>query len=491
MDGPSFLIKIDGDAHPRRGPRGAIATPAAYETSCHGLAPPLIIPNSSMEEANRIANKRSSALRYGARASIVGPVFGQISWTAIDETLIGLANFGANLVLARWLTPLEYGGYMTASALFWIVASAHGGFLPEPMMVFGAGRFHDRLSSYFATVVALHWSVSTVIAGGLAAVGLGLTLWGSQVSGSSVFGYALAAPVVLFLGLLRRTFYVRSVPRSAAGASMIYLVGTLVIVYAVYSVGALSPFTAALTMAGASALAIGAMIATRPVRLWSPCRGQTLREVAAAHWGYGRWAVTTGILMWVPGSIYFLIVPLLAGLEANAALSALRTLVLPALHLNTAFTLLLVPAFARVRQSERAKSPVWIALVALVLAAAVYVLLIGLLGRPLMDLLYRGQYTQYAPLSWLIGLIALPAAAIAVLGSALRACERPDRVLWAYVLSTIVTCIFGIPVVAAWGLLGAILGLLAGYLTTMLVMLWWVLRPDMWAEPRVITKLTA
>ena len=126
----------------------------------------------------------------------------------------------------------------------------------------------------------------------------------------------------------------------------------------------------------------------------------------------------------------------------------------------------------------------WVALIVLVAGAIFYTLVVGLFGGPVMDLVYRGRYTQYSHLAWLVGLIVLPSAAIAVLGSALRAYERPDLVLWAYVASTAVTCVFGVAAVATLGLLGAILGLLAGYVTTMLVMFWWMLRPDLWPEPR-------
>jgi O-antigen/teichoic acid export membrane protein len=78
-----------------------------------------------------------------------------------------------------------------------------------------------------------------------------------------------------------------------------------------------------------------------------------------------------------------------------------------------------------------------------------------------------------------------------VFGSALRAYERPDRVLMAYVFSTAVTCIFGVAAVATWGLLGAILGLLGGYLTTMLAMFWWVLHTDSRREPGAAANLSA
>lgn len=442
-----------------------------------------------MQDRNEVGPREAPTLGGGRRASVAwfGRVIGQISWTMIDQALLGLSNFAATLILARWLTPIEYGGYTAASAVFWIVITAYHGLLTEPMMVFGSGRFRDRLSSYFAILAVFHCCISAIISAGLACVGLALMSWASTGSGSGMLGYALATPLILLLSLFRQAFYVESVPRLAAGASTIYMVGMLAIMYTLYRSAALSSFTAPLAAAGASALAIGSIIGWRRIRLWPPWRGDFVKEVADAHWRYSRWAVVTGILTAVPASLYYLIVPLLAGLEANAALRALTILVIPPGQAYSAFTLLLVPAFARMRQRGWAASWVWKALIVLVAGGCLYALLIVEFGRPLMDLLYRGRYTQYADFAWLVGLIALPSAAIAALGSALRAYERPDRVLWAYVVSTAVTCVFGVVAVASWGLLGAILGMLGGYVTTAVVMLFWVLRADAWAGPRMAT----
>jgi O-antigen/teichoic acid export membrane protein len=414
-------------------------------------------------------------------------ITGQVFWTIVDQGLLGLSNFGANLVLARWLTPGEYGGYAAASAVFWLVGGAHGGVLTDPMMVFGSGRFRDRLSSYFAVLAVIHWCVSAMIAVGLAAAGLALLCWGSKASGAGMLGYAAAAPVILFQLLFRRTFYVQLIPRLAAIAGGVYLVGMFAIMYLLYRSAALSAFTAPLAAAGASVLAIGGIMAMGHVKLWSPRQGGFMRQVATAHWRYGRWSLVTAIVSWAPGSLYYLIVPSLVGLDANGALNALIILTVPAAQVYMAFTFLLVPTFGRMRRRGSAAPLVWKALGVLVASACLYALLIFMFGQPLMDLLYRGRYTQYARFAWLIGLIAPPTAAIAVLGSVLRACERPDRVFWAYVMSTAVTCVFGVAAVAIWGLLGAVLGLLGGYVTTMLAMLWWVLRTDAWPQLRTAT----
>ena len=63
--------------------------------------------------------------------------------------------------------------------------------------------------------------------------------FGSTASGWSMLGYALATPVVLLLGLLRASFYVQSLPRLAASAGGVYMVGMLAIMYALYRSAAL------------------------------------------------------------------------------------------------------------------------------------------------------------------------------------------------------------------------------------------------------------
>lgn len=436
----------------------------------------------------KTATKEGKALAVGKRPRISwsSRALGQVSWTIIDQALLGLSNFAATLVLARWLIPIDYGGYTVATAVFWMIMAPYSGLLHEPTLVFGSSRFHDRLPSYTAVLAIFHCCISAIIAGGFAAAGLCLVFWGSKISGFSLLGYALAAPVVLLLPLLRLILYVRSAPRRAAGAAGVYMAGMLSILYLLYRSAALSAFTAPLATAGASGLAIACMIAGRRFELSSLWQDREFaRRVLSAHWHYGRWAAVTQTLEAFPSSFYYFLVPLLVGLEANAALRVLMVLIMPAIQANLGCRLLLVPALGRIRQHGSAAPVVWKALIVVVGGACLYALLIAEFGRPLMDLLYRGRYTEYAHFAWLIGLIPLPFAAMDVLASALRAHERPDCVLWANVISTVVTCTFGGAAVAIWGLLGAILGLLGGYVTTMLVMAWWILHTHAWAGPRM------
>jgi O-antigen/teichoic acid export membrane protein len=411
-------------------------------------------------------------------AGALGRVVGQASWATIDQALFSASGFAVNLILALWVTPEEYGGYMAASAVFWIALSFHDGLVIQPMMVFGSGRFHDRPNSYLAMLVTFHWCVSAIISAAFAIGGLTLIACGARTAGSGVLGFAAAAPSILLLWLVRRRFYVWSHPRLAAGACALYVVGVLVIVLALHDSGMLSSFTAALAAGGASALAVAAAVATRGFRLRLSRRGDPLREVAIVHWRYGRWAVLTGVAGWARGGVYYIVVPALAGLEANASLNVLWNLTMPAVLLNFAATALLVPAFIRARQHRRARSLMWVVLLVLMAGMALYALLVALFGEMLIDLVYRGRYSQYAHLAWLMGLILLPTAAITTFSAFLRAHERPDRELSANLCATAVACL-GIIGIEAWGLVGAITGLLASGVTSMLVLLWWVKRIDL------------
>jgi O-antigen/teichoic acid export membrane protein len=421
------------------------------------------------------SGKPARAVGPPTAARTIGRLVGRASWAILDQGLYSATTFATNLVLALWVAPAEYGGYMAATAIFWIALNVHDGLLIQPMMVFGSSRYHDRPTAYLAVLMVFQWCISVIVSAGLAVGGLALVFWGPRTAGFGLLGYAAAAPLVHLLWLVRRRFYVWSDPRLAAATCAIYAAGVPAIVFALHRSDLLSSFTAPLAAGGASALAIAAITGARGFGLRWSWRGDLLREAAAAHWRYGRWAVLAGVAWWAWGSPYYLVVPVLVSLEANAALNVLSNLVMPAIMLNAALVPLLVPAFSRARQDRHSASLMWLVSLVLMAGAALYSLLVGLFGGTVIDLVYRERYSQYAHLAWLIGLMVLPTAASTAFSAFLRGHERPDRELSANVWAAAVSglCIFAIPL---WGLRGAIIGLLAGSTTTMLVRLWWVLR---------------
>ena len=393
-------------------------------------------------------------------------------WAVLDQGLFALSNFALNILLARWLSPQDYGAFTVGFTIFLLLGTIHTALLTEPMLVFGPGKFKDRFSEYLGLLIYGHSGITLLGSVLLLLTGLGFVLYGSREVAYALFGLALSAPFMLFLWLMRRACYVRLQPCLAAFAGGIYMILMLTGSYLLYRFGWLSSVTALIVMGlaslGAGIWLIAVQQIQRPTR-----KGNSLpNQILKTHWRYGRWAVSSSALSWVPGNICFLLLPLWWGLEASAALKAMFNLLLPILHMNAALSVLLVPTFVRAHGKAKLESKVRLASLAFVAGGFVYWILLGLFHTPVLRFLYAGQYTEHARLLWFLGLLPLSAGIVAVLGGALRAIERPNQVFWCYVASSVVALSLAIWLVMFRGVEGAAVALLASSLTTAGTMAW-------------------
>jgi O-antigen/teichoic acid export membrane protein len=177
------------------------------------------------------------------------------------------------------------------------------------------------------------------------------------------------------------------------------------------------------------------------------------------HWRYGRWAMATGILSWVPGNVVFLLLPVWHGLEAAAILRALNNLIMPVLQMNTALAMLLLPALVQARRFGRTQMMQIIrnATIIFTAGAFLYWLLIGFFAEPAMSFLYGSRYAEHASMLWVLGLLPVIAALGMTAGALLRAIERPGWVLRGYAVATTLSLTLGVALVWALGLTGAII----------------------------------
>ena len=187
------------------------------------------------------------------------------------------------------------------------------------------------------------------------------------------------------------------------------------------------------------------------------------------HWQYGRWSLASSGLSWIPGNLYYILIPAFAGLQAAGALKAVANLVLPILHFNSALASLLLPALAAAaRRKSHFNRLVAAGLAVFAGGSILYWAVLTTFRVPIVAALYGQTYNDTAGLIPIMALLPLGAGCSAVLGSALRALERPHQVS-GYAVSTALTLTVGIWGVYAWGLTGAALGLLLSSATTAVV----------------------
>jgi len=195
-------------------------------------------------------------------------------------------------------------------------------------------------------------------------------------------------------------------------------------------------------------------------------------DVAVAHWRYGRWAVGSALLGWIPGNIVVLALPIWHSLDDAATLRAAMILIMPMLQVVAALSVLLVPALVRARFSERLRLTATRAMIIFFCFSLAYVPLVIGFGNAIAHRVFGNQYQFSSSTLWMIAIIPLFTAILGVSSSVLRAAERPDRVMWANMAATAVTCAIGLPLVYVWGVDGALASVLLSLVTTVVLATW-------------------
>ena len=385
-----------------------------------------------------------------------------------------MANVLVNLMLARWLVPAEYGAFAVGYSVFLFIGAFHTGFITEPLLVFGAGKYATRLRSYLNALVKGHWALTASGSLLLACAGLVARFKGHQQLAQAFCGLAVATPFSLLMWFARRAAYVRFQSRLACIASVVNLLVLLSGLIALATLHWVSIFNALVVMGLASVVSglwlLRRMIGgPRPSLFESQAlpdgrgsawidegAGVELKQVAADHWRYGRWSTATALVMWVPLNFFFVVLLIYVNLEASASLKALANLVLPLLQANAALGSLLLPAMvARAANREQFKKLLRSALCLFASGAFLYSLVIGVFSRPLVHLLYNGAYDGHATGLLLLLVIPILDGALVVLACALRSMARPDRVFWGHLVVALFVLSGGVVATQAAGLEGA------------------------------------
>jgi O-antigen/teichoic acid export membrane protein len=391
----------------------------------------------------------------------------------MDQGFFAVSSLVINVLLARWLPQRDYGAFVVAFSVVLLMGTVHTAVLGEPMHVFGPSRYRDRAGAYIRQLIPLHFILTIGMSSILLLVLGVLSLFNRPLATTSTLAaVAISAPGILFLWLMRRACYIESRPRLAAAAGLVFVLlipaGLLVMTNA-------TTLTAAtgLVIVGVASLLVGG-------GLWRQLTGRRsaatvpipISDITRSHWSYGRWAVGSGLLAWVPGNAVVVALPLWHTLDDAATFRVATMLMLPVQNVQTALAALILPALVRARLSGRLRASARLARLLFLGLSILYAPIVVVFGSQITQLLFGAQYRIHGATLWLLAAIPLATAASVVSGTVLRALERPDRVLWTYVAATAVTCLIGLPLVAGFGVDGALTALLLSAATTAILGTW-------------------
>ncbi len=377
-------------------------------------------------------------------------------WAVSDQAMFAASNFVLNVLLARAMSPNDYGSFTVAFTIFLLFGSFHISLFIEPMLVLGASRYRDDLPRYLVTLSCAQALLALPACGLFGLIALCCWRWGSPTLTWAVVGFGLAHPLLLFLWLMRRASYIRSQPDRAALAGLGYLLLMMLGLGILSSAGWLTIGTTLILLAASSAAA-ALWLAARMGMFQTGLPDKTLLgEVVAEHWRYGRWLVAMGLAYVIPQNIVYLALPVWHGVAEAGTMRATMNLVMPVFQANAAICMLLMPTLVRERNTPAFAGYVRRFLVLMTAGPVCYWLLLGVFCTPLVRLLYGEHHLAQAYLLWGIGFLPVLQIVMDVLGRSLIARERPDLAFHGAVASAACALTVGMALIAFGGVYGAI-----------------------------------
>ena len=410
-----------------------------------------------------VANVESDHVPLFSRRFVTEKLFPWVTkggLALLDFGLYSGANFLLGILLARWMVPEQYGAYALVFSIFILISFLYQALLLEPLSVFSGTTYSKNLRGYLKSNFWLHWGISAIICVLMGATALAAKLWfHSPASAMAFAGMTAATPFILIHVLGRRAFYLKLSPGPAAFGSSFYCVFVVAGSFLLFKLGWLSAFSAFLVM-GFAALVGGVIMAFQLNSKLEPATAEMhLSETWKKHWNYGKWALGTCIVGWIPTYVYIPLVSKFSGLAVAGELRALMNLGGPVLQTYAALSMLFLPFAARVQGETGRKGSTALTrkLTALFVAGATaYWIVLIPLRRPLFMLLYAGKYMDASSLLPLFA--AETVIWSAALGPAivLRAMEYPRSLFFANAAASVVAIVFGIPATRYFGLRGVV-----------------------------------
>jgi len=394
-------------------------------------------------------------------------------WALMDQALFSAVNFIVNILLARWLKSEEYGAFAIAISIFYLLAGFHTAIVTEPMMVFGAGKYSKSFREYFSTLLYVHIGITFVATVFLALAAYVVESRGSPLVAQALFGLSLSLPLMLLIWLVRRGCYVWINPACAAVTSGLNLTLVLLGLLLLKGLKLVNPFSGLLLLGTAAGFSSLIAIGTSQLRPKRPFKALKMKEVLIEHYKYGRWALGSSLLVWVPWNSAYLLLPWFSKIEDAAKLKAIINLLSPIIQFNMALSLVALQHLARIynRATDRKLFAKNVLTVLYIFsgAALLYAFLLSAWGRQVLYVLYSNKYIDLAPLIPLASILPILAAVASVLSTSLRSMNKPDQVFLAYVIASL-TAVPSV-ILLSNGVLGAILYMLLFNLVLVLALL--------------------
>ncbi len=372
-------------------------------------------------------------------------------WALADQGTVSLGNFLTNILLARKLTPHEYGEYAILLGILLVIYGAHGAMVTYPLSLQGASESRDGLrlltafSLWLTTGIGLFFGTALIVA-----------CW---VLARPSLGFWAAGAIFFWITqeTVRRGLMTHMRFRDAMWGDAVSYLGQATVVLILGRMGRLSIENAFGAMALTSMAAVSLQFAQMGIR---SLRVQKAWALLGRFWNLGQWMVLSNFTGIFSAQFFPWVLALFRGSPMAGAFQALSNVVAVTNPIFVSVANLIIPASAKAG-SERGTKAALHEAVRYGAHGAFFVLpyltVVLLWPRHVLSILY-GRDSSYASFTTALCIFAAVQFVYyiaIVLAALLNALGYSRTNFWILVISAVASVIVGIPLIIWKGLLGA------------------------------------
>ena len=388
--------------------------------------------------------------------------YSHIHFSLIDQMMISGANFTTGILLARHLGVNQFGQFSLIWLVVQFVQTVQNGAIFLPMMSIGPKQSTDTYKFYY-TIVFVHELIFAILS--TAFVIGGILIWDEIFKGWNVRELLWPFSAVVFAtqiqDFLRRYFFSLSKSKISTVIDSIRYGGQILAFIWLFMFSSWQPDIAGVLWTMFAAAGVSIMAAWCKVHNleWSLAQWQI---VSLRHWHFSKWLISTTLLGWISGELYYVIVGGVLGSSAVGILKSAQTIMGAS---NVFFQGM--QNFMPVRASEVFREGEIVQLTKFVrkstffitLATGSIAIVVCAYPNHVMEFFYGPQFRDYG---WVLvgyAIIYMITALGVVLPVGLLTLEKTFPTLLGFITSGIVSAVIMYPLVRVYGLTGALIGL--------------------------------
>jgi O-antigen/teichoic acid export membrane protein len=380
--------------------------------------------------------------------------FHAASWSLIDQGIVSLGTFLINIILARHLSPHDYGLFTILFAAIFLVQTVTGSLVFYPLSVRGGAADGEERMRFILNAVVFATIISILTS-------FVLALFSNTVLDPRLI---VCAPAFYFARqiqeTLRRGLFTQFRHRDAILGDFISYIGPCILLAFLMRRHEVSLETAFFAMAATTFLAIIVQLAQGSV-LWTP--PIQLHKIARDFWDLGKWSFTSNVATRIQEQILPFLLAATAGPSAAAGLQASLNITNVSNPIIAGLSNVIPQATARA--SERGPLEAWRVAYPFILFGSppiiLFLFILLYVPESILGLIYSGE-PHYQQLGDAVRLLALATAlnyATLAGSSFLFGAGAGLKVHHVEIYGTIVAVLAAVILVTIYGLLGSCLAL--------------------------------